>query len=58
MKLEFPVSGGTPHFLSRLEDKDLLEGDDLILECVISGRPVPQVLWLKDNNVLAHGEMV
>ncbi|XP_048095477.1 coiled-coil domain-containing protein 141 isoform X1 [Alosa alosa] len=54
--LQVTVSGDSPHFLSRLEDKDLLVGDDLTLECVISGRPVPQVLWLKDNTVLAYGE--
>ncbi|XP_062389611.1 coiled-coil domain-containing protein 141-like [Sardina pilchardus] len=54
--LQVTVSGDSPHFLSRLEDKDLLVGDDLTLECVISGRPVPQVLWLRDNKVLAYGE--
>ncbi|XP_041118002.1 coiled-coil domain-containing protein 141-like isoform X2 [Polyodon spathula] len=54
--LQVKVQGQPPYFKNKIEDKVLLVGEDLFLECMVSGRPTPHILWLKDNLVVASGE--
>ncbi|MGH0128838.1 UNVERIFIED_CONTAM: hypothetical protein FKN15_052895 [Acipenser sinensis] len=54
--LQVKVQGQPPNFKTKIEDKVLLVGEDLFLECTVSGRPTPHILWLKDHVVVASGE--
>nr|XP_015214533.1 PREDICTED: coiled-coil domain-containing protein 141 isoform X1 [Lepisosteus oculatus] len=54
--LQVKVLGESPKFLSKIEDKILFVGEDLFLECTVSGRPRPSVVWLKDHMIVASGE--
>lgn len=38
-----------PKFLEPLMDVCVLEGHELILECKVSGKPLPQITWYKDG---------
>ncbi|RXN00523.1 Titin [Acipenser ruthenus] len=49
------IQGQPPNFKTKTEDKLLLVGD-LFLECTVSGRPTPHIVWLKDHVVVASGE--
>ncbi|XP_039613700.1 coiled-coil domain-containing protein 141 isoform X1 [Polypterus senegalus] len=54
--LQVQAESQPPHFIASLEDQALLLGEDLFLECRVSGKPPPRVLWLKDQTVVAVGE--
>ncbi|XP_043931242.1 coiled-coil domain-containing protein 141 isoform X2 [Protopterus annectens] len=54
--LQVQVQGKAPTFEAKFTDVTLLLGEDLILECTLSGRPKPQVIWMKDDIIMASSE--
>lgn len=44
-----PVVTACPAIVSHDNDINMLEGDDLELKCEVSGYPMPNVTWFKDN---------
>lgn len=38
-----------PEFTVKLSDKETTEGEDVTLECVAEGFPVPKVKWYKND---------
>ncbi|XP_070694800.1 muscle M-line assembly protein unc-89-like [Pempheris klunzingeri] len=45
----FDVVGEAPHVVSELENISCSDGNTAVLECVITGEPVPEVEWYYDN---------
>lgn len=46
----------TPSFLKLMENKDVRVGQAVVLECLSTGSPRPQLKWRKDNVVLRPSE--
>ncbi|XP_062819064.1 coiled-coil domain-containing protein 141 isoform X6 [Anolis carolinensis] len=54
--LHVKVQGKQPSFVKKFGHATVQEGDDLNLQCTISGRPRPNVTWTKDGiRVAARG---
>lgn len=47
-----------PEFMQGLEDRESLEGESISMDVVISGNPVPDVVWLRDGKEIAEGNNI
>lgn len=47
-----------PAFKQAPESTEITEGDDLDLECLVTGKPVPDVLWYKEGEDLSKRQNV
>lgn len=58
------AAGSPPKFTKLLSDVLVSEGDKIILECCVTGEPMPEICWLLNNQeirasdhvLLSHGE--
>ncbi|CAG5123370.1 unnamed protein product, partial [Candidula unifasciata] len=41
-----------PHFISKIENQSAVSGERIVLQCEITGTPLPVVLWKKDGRLL------
>lgn len=41
-----------PSFVKPMENKDVINGKSIVLECMASGSPKPHLRWLKDNQTI------
>jgi len=41
-----------PSFIQQLHDTEVSEGSWLCLSCTFSGRPTPQIHWLRNNTLV------
>ena len=48
----FTEGGTSPHFMSPLQDLNVTEGDQLQLQCKLTGDPTPSVHWYKDGSCI------
>jgi len=44
-----------PSITRRLSSTQIVEGDELLLQCVITGDPEPSLQWMRNGNVLQMG---
>ncbi|CAH0406566.1 unnamed protein product [Chilo suppressalis] len=45
-----------PSFVRVMENKEVITGDSVVLQCMISGSPKPVIKWLKDGTPISHTE--
>lgn len=45
-----------PSFAKVMENKEVISGDSVVLQCMISGSPKPVLKWLKDDTPVVPGE--
>ncbi|WP_411027430.1 immunoglobulin domain-containing protein, partial [Salmonella sp. s54925] len=45
-----------PEFLVKLKDSEVVEGDDIGLEVVVSGEPQSTVKWFLDDQLITSGK--
>jgi len=50
--------GEKPSFMKDLKSERVIEGDDLKLSCVMTGKPEPEVKWFKDEEPLKHDRRI
>ncbi|CAJ0939623.1 unnamed protein product, partial [Mesorhabditis belari] len=43
------LAEGKPHFVRQLQNLSVTEGEEIHLECVIVGKPEPEVVWVKED---------
>lgn len=55
--LKFLVQGKQPNFIQKFGHRTLQEGEDLILHCIIHGKPKPHVYWTKDDIQVVSGDI-
>ncbi|KAM9804801.1 titin-like [Neosynchiropus ocellatus] len=48
-------TAAAPHFLRTPSAQKLVEGGCVVFDCQVVGSPAPQVVWKKNNSVLAAG---
>lgn len=44
-----------PYFLQEPEDVTAMKGEDIVLDCDVSGDPSPTILWHREDGTLPHG---
>ena len=48
-----PTTNSMPRFVQKMkEEQSVVEGEDLVLECIVQGSPVPVVMWNKHDGDL------
>ncbi|XP_074884438.1 coiled-coil domain-containing protein 141 isoform X3 [Buteo buteo] len=55
--LHVKVQGEQPNFIQKFGPTTLQEGEDLILQCTIHGKPKPHVCWMKDDIHMVSGDI-
>ncbi|XP_069637666.1 coiled-coil domain-containing protein 141 isoform X3 [Haliaeetus albicilla] len=55
--LHVKVQGEQPNFIQKFGHTTLQEGEDLILQCTIHGKPKPHVCWMKDDIHMVSGDI-
>ncbi|CAJ0582852.1 unnamed protein product, partial [Mesorhabditis spiculigera] len=50
------LAEGKPHFVKQLQNVSVQEEESLRLDCVIIGKPEPEVVWLKDEEGIREDE--
>ncbi|XP_013182223.1 PREDICTED: leucine-rich repeats and immunoglobulin-like domains protein 3 [Papilio xuthus] len=45
-----------PSFIRAMENKEVVSGESVVLQCMISGSPKPVLKWLKDGVPIVHTE--
>lgn len=58
MLIAVKPKGEKPSFTKDLKSERVIEGDDLKLTCIISGKPEPTVKWFKDDEPLKHDRRI
>lgn len=46
------VKDQAPHFVARLENKSAVSGERIILQCEVTGSPLPLICWRKDGRLV------
>ena len=41
-----------PAFIDTPDPQEVTEGDDVALECTVVGKPLPQITWLRNGDVV------
>ncbi|KAJ8253328.1 hypothetical protein GJAV_G00211680 [Gymnothorax javanicus] len=49
------VTGSAPKLDAHPKNQDVLEGENVVFECQVSGSPAPSVSWVKDGRSLRAG---
>ncbi|XP_052531481.1 coiled-coil domain-containing protein 141 isoform X6 [Tympanuchus pallidicinctus] len=55
--LRVQVQGKQPNFIQKFGHTTLQEGEDLILHCIVRGKPIPHVYWSKDDIQIVAGDI-
>ena len=56
--LDAPFEEGSPEFLSKFKDCEVVAGSELKLECKFAGSPQPEVEWFKDGGPLVKNNRI
>nr|XP_006823009.1 PREDICTED: striated muscle-specific serine/threonine-protein kinase-like [Saccoglossus kowalevskii] len=51
-----PETEDAPKFVKKLMKQDVIEGQAVSFECVVSGNPKPSVIWLRNNFPIREGD--
>ena len=52
----FLISVVAPALIIKPTDQNITEGNKVTLQCSASGKPVPEIRWIKDDEVVGEGE--
>ena len=53
-----PTTNSVPRFVEKMERmQTVVQGEDLVLECVVQGSPVPVVMWDKHSGQMPQGRV-
>ncbi|KAG2458503.1 OBSCN protein, partial [Polypterus senegalus] len=52
----FTPSSSAPVFLTELQSQEVQEGYPVSFDCVISGRPTPNIRWFKDGKLIEEND--
>ncbi|XP_055385446.1 twitchin isoform X34 [Condylostylus longicornis] len=47
-----------PEFTKQLQDVTILDGEQLLLSCIVKGDPEPQITWHKNGKAISSSEVV
>lgn len=51
-EIEFMLEGAPPMFTKQLAPKKVMDGEEVKFHCMVSGNPMPEVTWYKDDRVV------
>ncbi|XP_078408137.1 uncharacterized protein LOC144686589 [Cetorhinus maximus] len=53
VKIDFEVTEMPPRFNSHIFDLEIPENTDAVFECSVTGIPTPEIMWFKDDSLIA-----